>query len=142
LDSLKKNFTVDLDESKINKDFTKEVELNLSKEMASLVSIEEKTILVSLDVVAFLEGNKRLKLTKINFPKSVTLVNEEIQLMINYLIDERSVDKLEDLEFEGIVDYYNRNKTDSTIIVVVKPMPSYLDQVQVDPPILKLRYEK
>jgi hypothetical protein len=142
LDSLKKNFTVDLDENKINKDFTKEVELNLSKEMASLVSIEEKTILVSLDVVAFLEGNKRLKLTKVNFPKSVTLVNEEIQLMINYLIDERSVDKLEDLEFEGIVDYYNRNKTDSTITVVVKAIPSYLDQVKVDPPFLKLRYEK
>lgn len=142
LDSLKKNFTVDLDENKINKDFTKEVELNLSKEMAALVSIEEKTILVTLDVVAFLEGNKRLKLTKINFPKSVTLVNEEVPLMMNYLIDERSVDKLKDLEFEGIVNYYKRNKADSTITVVVKPMPSYLDQVQVDPTILKLRYEK
>ncbi|WP_075349060.1 YbbR-like domain-containing protein [Algoriphagus marinus] len=140
LDSLKKTFTVNLNENKINKDLSKEVKLNLPKEMASLVSIKEKTVIVKLDVVAFLEGNKRLKIRKINFPKSVTLENEEEQLMMNYLVDERSSDQLKELEFEGVVDYYKRNKEDSTITVEVKPLPSFLDQVRVTPPKLKLRY--
>jgi hypothetical protein len=140
LDSLKKSFTIDLDENKINKDLSKEVKLNLTKEMANLVSINEKTVIVKLDVVAFLEGNKRLKIKKLNFPRSVTLENEETQLMMDYLVDERSSDQLKELEFEGVVDYYKRNKEDSTITVEVKPLPSFLDQVRVTPPKLKLRY--
>jgi YbbR domain-containing protein len=140
LDSLKKTFTVNLNENKINKDLSKEVKLNLPKEMASLVSIKEKTVTVKLDVVAFLEGNKRLKIKKLNFPRSVTLENENEPLMMDYLVDERSSDQLKELEFEGVVDYYKRNKEDSTITVEVKPLPSFLDQVRVTPPKLKLRY--
>jgi hypothetical protein len=119
---------------------SKEVKLNLPKEMASLVSIKEKTVTVKLDVVAFLEGNKRLKIKKLNFPRSVTLENENEPLMMDYLVDERSSDQLKELEFEGVVDYYKRNKEDSTITVEVKPLPSFLDQVRVTPPKLKLRY--
>lgn len=140
LDSLKKSFTVDLDENKINKDLSKEVKINLPKEMASLVSIKEKTITVKLDVVAFLEGNMRLKIKKLNFPRSVTLENEDEPLMMDYLVDERSSDLLKDLEFEGIVNYYKRNKEDSTITVEVKPLPPFMDKVIVTPPKLKLRY--
>lgn len=140
LDSLKKSFAINLDENKINRDLSKEVKLNLPKEMSSLVSIKEKTITVKIDVVAFLEGNKRLKIKKLNFPRSVTLENEEEQLMMDYLVDERSSDQLKELEFEGVVDYYKRNKEDSTITVEVKPLPAFLDQVRVTPPKLKLRY--
>ena len=140
LDSLKKTFTINLDENKINEDLSKEVKLSLPKGIASLVSIKEKTIIVKLNVVAFLEGNKRLKIRMINFPRSVTLENEEETLMMNYLVDERRSDQLKEIEFEGIVDYYKRNKEDSTITVEVKPLPSFLDQVKVTPPKVKLRY--
>ncbi len=142
LDSLKDNYTLDLKENKINKDLSKEIKLSLPKQFSDLVSIEEESVQVSLEVVAFLEGNKRLKIKKINFPKSVTLENEEVQLMMEYLVDERKVDQLKEMEFEGIVDYYKRNKADSTVTVEVKPMPAFLEQVKVSPPVLKLRYDK
>jgi len=142
LDDLKTGLKVGINEQKINSDLSKEVSLVFPKEMAALVSSKEEKLNVSLDVVAFLEGNKRLKITKLNFPKSVSLENEEVSIIMDYLIDERSIEELKELEFEAILDFYKRNKADSTITVEVRPMPKFLDQVKISPSILKLRYGK
>jgi hypothetical protein len=97
-------------------------------------------VTVTFDVIAFLEGNKRLKIRKLNFPKSVSLSNEEVSIVMDYLIDERSVEDLKEMEFEAILNYSKRNKVDSTITIEVRPMPKFLDQIRISPSIVKLRY--
>ena len=141
LKSLAEGYPLSLKEFTINKNIQKEVEVSVSSELNDLISIEEKTINVELEVVGFLEGNKRLKLKKINFPKTVNLVDEEVSMMMYYLVDERKALELKDMEFEAVLNYSKRNREDSTITIRVQPMPNYLEQVRVEPQILKLKYE-
>jgi hypothetical protein len=141
LDQLKGGIHIAIKEQKINSDLSKEVAVQLPEEFGALVSSKEEMVTVTVDVVAFLEGNKRLKINKLNFPKSVSLVNEEASFVMDYLIDERNVEDLKEMEFEAILNYSKRNKADSTITVVVRPLPKFLDQIRISPSIVKLRYE-
>lgn len=141
LSNLAKGYPLSLKESGIDKTIQKEVEVAIPSELSELISIEEKTVTIQFEVVAFLEGNKRLKLTKINFPRTVTLEDEEVSMMMYYLVDERNAPQLKDMEFEAVLDYSKRNREDSTITIRVKPMPDYLEEVRVEPPLIKLKYE-
>jgi YbbR domain-containing protein len=141
LEQLKGGIQIAINEQKIKSDLSKELEVKLPKEIASLVSSKEETVTVTFDIIAFLEGNKRLKIKKLNFPKSVSLSNEEVSIVMDYLIDERSVEDLKEMEFEAILNYSKRNKADSTITIEVRPMPKFLDQIRISPSIVKLRYE-
>ncbi len=141
LSELAKGYPLSLKESRINKNIEKEVEVAIPSELSELISIEEETVTIQFEVIAFLEGNKRLKLTKINFPRTVTLEDEEVSMMMYYLVDERKASELKDMEFEAVLDYSKRNREDSTITIQVKPMPNYLEQVRVEPQLIKLKYE-
>lgn len=141
LSNLAKGYPISLKESGIDKTIQKAVEVAIPSELSEIISIEEKTVTIQFEVVAFLEGNKRLKLTKINFPRTVTLEDEEVSMMMYYLVDERNSPQLKDMEFEAVLDYSKRNREDSTITVRVKPMPDYLEEVRVEPPLIKLKYE-
>ncbi|PZX59724.1 hypothetical protein LV84_00933 [Algoriphagus ratkowskyi] len=141
LDSLKGNFIISLDENRINKSITKVITLKAPEELGGLVEIEQEKISVKFEVIEFLEGNKRLKIKKLNFPNTVSLVDEDVAIKISYLVDERKSSELKELEFEAILDYSKRNREDSTITVQVKPMPVFLEQVVAEPAILKLKYE-
>lgn len=141
LSNLAKGYPLSLKESRIDKNIQKEVEVAIPTELSELISIEEKTVTIQFEVVAFLEGNKRLKLTKINFPRTVTLEDEEVSMMMYYLVDERNAPQLKDMVFEAVLDYSKRNREDSTITIRVKPMPDYLEQVRVEPQLIKLKYE-
>ena len=141
LSELAKGYPLSLKESRIDKTIEKEVEVAIPSELSELISIEEKSVIIQFEVIAFLEGNKRLKITKINFPRTVTLEDEEVSLMMYYLVDERKAPQLKDMEFEAVLDYSKRNREDSTIMIRVKPMPDYLEQVRVEPQLIKLKYE-
>lgn len=133
-------FPVNLDERRLDRDLTKNVKLEISKELSQFISIDESSITVHIDVVAFLEGNKRMKLKKVNFPRNVHLVEEDPSIMLYYLVDERYTDELKDLEFEAVLNYSQRNREDSTIAIQVNPRPEFLDQIRIEPAILKLSY--
>lgn len=141
LSELAKGYPLSLKESRIDKNIEKEVEVAIPSELSELISIEEKSVIIQFEVIAFLEGNKRLKITKINFPRTVTLEDEEVSLMMYYLVDERKAPQLKEMEFEAVLDYSRRNREDSTIMIRVKPMPDYLEQVRVEPQLIKLKYE-
>lgn len=141
LELMKGGIQIGIKEQKIKSDLSKEIAIQLPEEIRDLVTIKEEKVTVTIDVVAFLEGNKRLKIQKLNFPKSVSLSNEEVSIVMDYLIDERSVEDLKELEFEAVLNYFKRNKVDSTITVEVRPMPKFLDQIRISPSIVKLRYE-
>jgi hypothetical protein len=141
LDSYSKGFPVSLKEDQIGENFSKQAAVSIPKNLAELIQLKEESVQVSFSVVRFLEGNKRLKVTKLNFPKSVTLENEELTAMITYLVDERKVDELKDMEFEAILDYRDRNREDSTLTIAVRPTPAYLKEIKVEPATVKLKYE-
>ena len=134
-------FPVYLNEKRIENSLSKTVELEAPPELENLVSIEETEIEVSFEVVAFLEGNKRLVLKKENFPKSVSIVDEEKIFMFYYLVDEREVSKLNEIEFEAVLNYSRRNKADSTIEVQVSPLPDFLELIKIEPASVRVQYD-
>lgn len=141
LEAFDGKFPVQLNESKIDARFSKKVALTLNKNLEDLIQVEQPEVEVSFEIIRYLEGNKRLKVKKINFPRSVTLENEEITPMMTYLVDEKKVGELKDMEFEAILNYSTRNREDSTIILSVSPKPSYLKDLKIDPPLIKLKYD-
>ena len=92
-------------------------------------------------MITYLEGNKRLKVKKLNFPTNVKLSNEELIPVLSYLIQESDLPQLKDLEFEAILDYRNRNRADSTLQIQVRPNPGFLKEVKISPAQFKLKYE-
>lgn len=133
-------FPVQLDRKNIDEDFSDIVDLSLEKSLAEFVELEITEIKVSFSVVNFLEGNKRLKVKKINFPRTVFLEDEEITPVMTYLVDERFVDKLKELEFEAVLDYSKRNRSDSTLSIQISPSPNYIKEIKVEPEKIRLKY--
>lgn len=134
-------FPVTLNENRISQNFQKTVPISINKNLAEVVSLQEESVDVSFTVIQFLEGNKRLKVKKINFPRTVSLQNEEITPMITYLVDGSKVTELKDIEFDAILDYRKRNKEDSTIAIEVRPNPSFIKEIIIEPAFVKLKYE-
>jgi hypothetical protein len=134
-------FPVQLNESKINKNFSAKIPLELDKKLAALLKVNQKEIEVSFDVLTYLEGNKRLKIKRLNFPKNVGLANEELVPQLTYLIAEAKVIELKDLEFEAVLDYRKRNRADSSLLITVNPLPEFLKEVRVTPAQVKLKYD-
>lgn len=141
LRAMQDGFPLSLDESKISSNVQKTVEITIPKQFGNLISIKEGAVTVAFEVVTLLEGNKRLKPKKLNFPKSVTIPDREISFMVYYLVDERKAPELKDMEFEAVLDYTKRDREDSTLYVQVNPLPKYLEQVRIEPPLVKLKYE-
>lgn len=132
---------VNLKEDKINRNFNKIITLDLPDSLKEFLELEEESVHIRFEVIQMLEGNKRLRLKLENFPNKVGLVQQPNTIIMSYLVDERKLEDLKTLEFEAILNYYNRNKQDSTINVQVSPRPSYLENIKFEPEILKLKYD-
>jgi hypothetical protein len=141
LDTFDGRFLVSLDERRINENFNESIPLKIQKDLDELLSLQDEQIDVSFSVIQYLEGNKRLKIKKLNFPKSVTIEDEEITPLISYLVDGSKVTELKDMEFEAILDYRKRNREDSTISIEVRPNPSYIKEMKINPSFVRLKYE-
>jgi hypothetical protein len=141
LEAFDGKYPVALNASKINSNFSGKVPLTVEESLAQLIQLKQKEIQVSFSVLTYLEGNKRLKIKKLNFPNTVSLTNEELVPVLNYLIEEDNLPKLKDLEFEAILDYRKRNRADSTLQIEINPNPNFLKEVRISPPQIKLKYE-
>ena len=141
LESYQGKFPVVLNAKKIAKNFSGKVPLEIEEELGNLVQLKQTEIQVIFSIVTYLEGNKRLKIKKLNFPANVKLANEEQIPVLSYLIQEADLSKLKDLEFDAILDYKNRNRSDSTLQIQVSPNPNFLKEVKITPPQFKLIYE-
>jgi YbbR domain-containing protein len=141
LEAFEGNYPVALNASKINADFSGKVNLTVDESLTQLVQLKQKEIQVSFSVLSYLEGNKRLKIKKVNFPSNVKISNEELIPVLSYLIEEGDLPQLKDLQFEAVLDYRKRNRTDSTLQIEVNPNPKFLKEVKISPPQIKLKYE-
>ena len=141
LEAFDGKYPVALNASKINSNFSGKVPLTVDESLAQLIQLKQKEIQVSFSVLTYLEGNKRLKIKKLNFPNTVSLTNEELVPVLTYLIEEANLPQLKDLEFEAILDYRKRNRADSTLQIEINPNPNFLKEVRISPPQIKLKYE-
>ena len=141
LEAFDGKYPVVLNATKINSDYSGKVPLTVDESLAKLVQLKQKEIQVSFSVLTYLEGNKRLKIRKVNFPNTVSLPNEELVPVLSYLIEEANLPQLKDLKFEAILDYRKRNRADSTLQLEVSPNPNFLKEVRISPPQIKLKYE-
>ena len=141
LEAFDGKYPVALNATKINSDYSGKVSLTVDESLTKLVQLKQKEIQVSFSVLTYLEGNKRLKIKKINFPNTVSLPNEELVPVLSYLIEEANLPQLKDLKFEAILDYRKRNRADSTLQLEVSPNPNFLKEVRISPPQIKLKYE-
>jgi hypothetical protein len=137
LEAFEGNYPVALNAS----NFSGKVPLTVDEPLATLIQLKQKEIQVSFSVLSYLEGNKRLKIKKINFPSNVKISNEELIPVLSYLIEESDLPQLKDLQFEAVLDYRKRNRTDSTLQIEVSPNPRFLKEVRISPPQIKLKYE-
>ena len=141
LEAFDGKYPVALNATKINSDYSGKVPLTVDESLTKLVQLKQKEIQVSFSVLTYLEGNKRLKIRKVNFPNTVSLPNEELVPVLSYLIEEANLPQLKDLKFEAILDYRKRNRADSTLQLEVSPNPNFLKEVRISPPQIKLKYE-
>lgn len=141
LEAFDGKYPVALNATKINSDYSGKVSLTVNESLTKLVQLKQKEIQVSFSVLTYLEGNKRLKIKKVNFPNTVSLPNEELVPVLSYLIEEANLPQLKDLKFEAILDYRKRNRADSTLQLEVSPNPNFLKEVRISPPQIKLKYE-
>lgn len=141
LEAFDGKYPVALNATKIDSDYSGKVSLTVDESLAKLVQLKQKEIQVSFSVLTYLEGNKRLKIRKVNFPNTVSLPNEELVPVLSYLIEEANLPQLKDLKFEAILDYRKRNRADSTLQLEVSPNPNFLKEVRISPPQIKLKYE-
>lgn len=141
LEAFDGKYPVALNATKINSDYSGKVSLTVDESLTKLVQLKQKEIQVSFSVLTYLEGNKRLKIRKVNFPNTVSLPNEELVPVLSYLIEEANLPQLKDLKFEAILDYRKRNRADSTLQLEVSPNPNFLKEVRISPPQIKLKYE-
>ena len=133
---------VPLEEEKINNNYNKILLLKAPKEFEAFLTLEEESVHIKFDITQMLEGNKRLKIDPLNFPKNVSLQSDISTIIMSYLIDERKVAELNNFEFEAVINYSTRNKEDSTVKVQVNPKPSFLENIRFEPEILKLKYDQ
>jgi YbbR domain-containing protein len=142
IDQLNGVIPLSIPEEKINQNYEKNLNLRLPKDLAPFLTLETETVNVKFDVIQLLEGNKRVKLKLINFPKNVSILDEPSAIIMNYLVDERKVEELKNIEFEALINYNNRNKEDSTVSFQITPKATFLENIKVEPELLKLKYAK
>jgi len=136
------NLNLGIPDEKINQNYDKLLPINLPKILEPYLSLNTENVRVSFKVVQLLEGNKRVKLKLLNFPKNVTLTQEISTVMMSYIIDERKVEDLKNIDFEAVLNYNNRNKEDSTINIQITPKPLFLENIKIEPETFKLKYEQ
>ncbi|GAB3663729.1 hypothetical protein GCM10028791_39200 [Echinicola sediminis] len=133
--------TLEITDDNIQKNFNQSLPVLIPESMQDYIRLLPKNIQASVEVVAFLEGNKRLKIEQINFPQNVSLSREVSSVMMSYRVDERMVRELRDVELKGVLNYNHRNKQDSTVTIELLNAPDYIESISIEPNTFKLTYE-
>ena len=141
IQDLEGKWKVDLGEQNINQNFLKLLPLSVPRNLRDYLTLEEESVLVSFEVVEFIEGKKTLEVQKTFLPSNVKIEPDLISVSMSYLLDERRVSDFEKLDLRAILSYNNRNREDSTVSVTLSSQPSYLEVVSFEPETFKLLYE-
>jgi hypothetical protein len=141
IEKLQGRIIIDWEEENITENYSKSLALALPEDSQRFLELENKEVQVGFEVVEFLEGSRILDVRLLNFPSTVKLMNGDTTVIMEYLLDEREVDSLKTMELEAVLNYRNRNREDSTIMVRLNRVPVFLDSINFEPEQFKLIYE-
>lgn len=141
IEKLQGRFMIDWEEENISENYSTSLALVLPEDYQRFLELENKEVQVGFEVVEFLEGSRILDIRLLNFPSTVKLMNGDSTVIMEYLLDEREVDSLKTMELEAVLNYRNRNRDDSTIMVRLNRVPVFLDSINFEPEQFKLIYE-
>ncbi|MFC4872182.1 YbbR-like domain-containing protein [Negadavirga shengliensis] len=141
IQQLEGRILVELGEENITADFSKLLPIQLGRDQRKFLTLEEETVHVEFEVIAFLEIEKWLKVNKVYFPANVRTEEEDSVVRVTYLVDERRLEDLEKLDLRAVLNFNNRNRGDSTVAVSLNANPAFIKEVRFDPDKFKLVYE-
>ncbi|WP_460516581.1 YbbR-like domain-containing protein [Cyclobacterium sediminis] len=132
---------VQLGENNIKNHYSKLLPLELDKTKRNFLQLEEETVQISFQVVAFIEKKLELSIDQLYFPNNVSTNSATNNVSVQLLVDERKQGELESLNLKAILNYNNRNREDSSIAVTLNVNPAYIREVSFTPSSFDLIYE-
>jgi hypothetical protein len=141
IEQLEGKLLVQLGEADIKNHYSKLLPLELNEYNKQYLTLEEETVQVSFQVVAFLEKALVLDLKKLYFPGNVTIDSDIEQVSLTFLIDERRQDDISSLNLAAYLNYNNRNREDSSISVSLNVNHSFIRDISFSPDSFDLIYE-
>ncbi|WP_040417502.1 hypothetical protein [Cyclobacterium qasimii] len=141
IEQLEGKLLVQLGENNIKNHYSKLLPLELDKTKRDFLTLDEETVQISFQVVAFIEKTLKLEVKKLYFPANVNIEGDVNSVTLQFLVDERKQNDLEDLNLSAILNYNNRNREDSSIAVSLNVNRSFLRDITFSPDSFDLIYE-
>ena len=141
IEQLEGRIVIDWEEQNIRENYSKVRKIDLPEGQQEFLTLDREEVQVDFEVVEYLEGSRMLDIRFLKFPTSVSLENADSTVLMDYLVDERQVDSLKSMELEGVLNYRNRNREDSTLVVRLNQIPEFIDSLTFDPEKFRLVYE-
>tara|TARA_R110002124_G_scaffold270695_1_gene439255 strand:- start:5838 stop:6743 length:906 start_codon:yes stop_codon:yes gene_type:complete len=141
IEQLDGKLLVQLGENNIKNHYSKLLPLELDKTKKDFLTLDEETVQISFQVVAFIEKTLKLDVKKLYFPANVDIEGDVQSVTLQFLVDERKQNDLESLNLSAILNYNNRNREDSSIAVSLNVNRSFLRDITFSPDSFDLIYE-
>ncbi|EIM78784.1 hypothetical protein A3SI_01971 [Nitritalea halalkaliphila LW7] len=140
LEQLNGTLLIRISEDKIARDYNRIMPLLIPEPYREFLTLLDESVQIRFQVYEMLEGTKRLNLELANFPANAFLVQEPRYVMLSYKVDERRLEDLNSTALEAVVNYNARDRSDSTVQVELNPKINFLEDIQLEPAQLRIRY--
>ena len=108
----------------------------------TMVEVIPKETNVQFAVAAFVPVNKRVRLTRLNFPRDSSVYLPQNRVNISFWMRESLVEDnpVDSAQFKVVANFFNINPRDSTLMPIVSTRPDFARRITVRPKKLKVRY--
>jgi len=140
INNLSDTLSIRLPESEIDANYSEKIYIDNFD--LSLVSFSPSEVDVNFDVSRFVDYSRNFQIDLVNFPMDSSVYIVPSLVNLRFKIQEKRRDNFPDTDFVVIVDYNNINQQDSTIRIELISYPTYVEEVQMDTSLVKVRYKK
>ena len=130
---------VSLPDQNIDENYKATVPLSYINPMVEVIPQEAN---VQFAVAAFLPVNKRVPLTRLNFPKDSSAYLPQNQVNVSFWMRETLVENnpVDSAQFKVVANFAKVDPQDSTLVPMVSVYPPFARRITVRPNKLKVRY--
>ena len=131
--------TISLPDQEIDENYEATVPLSY---VNTMVEVLPKEANVQFSVAAFVPLNKRVPLTRLNFPRDSSVYVTQEQVNVSFWMREALVEDnpIDSARFKVVANFYNINPRDSTLMPIVSTRPDFARRITVRPKKIKVRY--
>jgi hypothetical protein len=111
---------INIKDRRVDSNYDRDVEIDVFNEF---IQLSRNTARITFDVEEFVEVNRRITLTKNNFPEDSTILLADTAIDVRFKIRESRATQFENEEFMIVVDYNKMITFDSTIQALIMKYP-------------------